>query len=101
MRANQVLKGNKMNDQKLYRDKPLVIIYGATGTGKTKLSVQLAKQFGDGAEIINADAMQVLKYFNYPTSACSLRFQEVLENKEFEIINSYCLALQRLEYCDK
>lgn len=36
---------------------PLVIILGATGTGKTKLSVQLAQKFG--AEIVSADSMQV------------------------------------------
>jgi tRNA A37 N6-isopentenylltransferase MiaA len=45
---------------KLFRHKPLVIIYGCTGTGKTKLSVELAKKYGEKAEIINADAMQVL-----------------------------------------
>lgn len=36
---------------------PLVVILGATGTGKTKLSLELAKKFG--GEIIGADSMQV------------------------------------------
>lgn len=36
---------------------PMVIILGATGTGKTKLSVELAQKFG--TEIISADSMQV------------------------------------------
>ncbi|CAK1586504.1 unnamed protein product [Parnassius mnemosyne] len=35
---------------------PMVIILGATGTGKTKLSVQLAQKFE--TEIISADSMQ-------------------------------------------
>lgn len=38
---------------------PMVIILGATGTGKTKLSVELAQKFG--TEIISADSMQVNK----------------------------------------
>ena len=37
--------------------RPLVVILGSTGTGKTKLSIELAKKFG--GEIINADSMQV------------------------------------------
>lgn len=36
---------------------PMVIILGATGTGKTKLGVELAQKFG--TEIISADSMQV------------------------------------------
>lgn len=37
---------------------PLVVILGATGSGKTKLSLELAKKFG--GEIIGADSMQVV-----------------------------------------
>lgn len=36
---------------------PMVIVLGATGTGKTKLGVELAQKFG--SEIISADSMQV------------------------------------------
>lgn len=36
---------------------PMVIVLGATGTGKTKLGVELAQKFG--GEIISADSMQV------------------------------------------
>ena len=46
--------------------KPLVIIGGATGVGKTKLSVELAKRL-DG-EIISADSMQVYKGFDIGTA---------------------------------
>ncbi|XP_045160418.2 tRNA dimethylallyltransferase-like isoform X2 [Mercenaria mercenaria] len=38
---------------------PVVVILGATGTGKTKLSLELAKLFN--GEIISADAMQLYK----------------------------------------
>jgi len=38
---------------------PLVVVIGATGTGKSKLAVELATQFN--GEIINGDAMQMYK----------------------------------------
>ncbi|EDQ90839.1 uncharacterized protein MONBRDRAFT_31685 [Monosiga brevicollis MX1] len=40
-------------------DKPLICVFGATGTGKTKLSVQIAKHLG--GEIISSDSIQVYK----------------------------------------
>jgi tRNA dimethylallyltransferase len=44
--------------------KPLIVISGCTGTGKSNLAVSIAKKF-DG-EIINADSMQIYKgkHFN-------------------------------------
>ena len=35
----------------------LVLVIGTTGSGKSKLAIELAKKFG--GEIINADSMQV------------------------------------------
>ena len=35
----------------------VVVITGSTGTGKTKLSIELAERFN--GEVVNADAMQV------------------------------------------
>ncbi|MBQ9814400.1 MAG: tRNA (adenosine(37)-N6)-dimethylallyltransferase MiaA [Lachnospiraceae bacterium] len=46
--------------------KPLVIIGGATGVGKTALSVKLAQMIG--GEIISADSMQVYKGFDIGTA---------------------------------
>lgn len=46
------------------RTKPFIVICGCTGTGKTKLSIELAEWLSKNnknAEIINADAMQVIK----------------------------------------
>lgn len=48
------------------RKKPLVIIGGATGVGKTELSVRLAQLIG--AQIISADSMQVYKGFDIGTA---------------------------------
>jgi len=44
----------------------IVVILGATGVGKTKLSLSLAKKLN--AEIINADAMQVYKRLDIGTA---------------------------------
>lgn len=43
----------------MLRKVPLIVILGSTGTGKTKLSLELAERFG--GEIISADSMQVSK----------------------------------------
>ena len=53
------------------RSKPFIVICGCTGTGKTKLSIQLAEwliKSGKKSEIINADAMQVDKIQFYIVS---------------------------------
>lgn len=42
--------------------KPIVVLTGPTAVGKTKASIQLAKQIG--GEIISADSMQVYKYMD-------------------------------------
>ena len=41
----------------MFRKLPLIVILGSTGTGKTKLSIELAQRFN--GEIISADSMQV------------------------------------------
>lgn len=45
---------------------PLVVIVGPTASGKTGLSIKLAKEFD--AEIISADSMQIYKYMNIGTA---------------------------------
>ena len=42
--------------------RPLVIITGPTASGKTALSIELAKQIG--GEIISADSMQVYRHMD-------------------------------------
>ncbi|MBO4702808.1 MAG: tRNA (adenosine(37)-N6)-dimethylallyltransferase MiaA [Lachnospiraceae bacterium] len=46
--------------------KPLVVIAGATATGKSALAVNIAKIIG--GEIISADSMQVYKFMNVGTA---------------------------------
>ncbi len=50
----------------MIQKKPLVIIGGATGVGKTSLSIELAKMIN--GEIISADSMQVYKGFDIGTA---------------------------------
>ncbi|KAE8741033.1 hypothetical protein FOCC_FOCC013445 [Frankliniella occidentalis] len=57
MNLHNVNMAAALNTEMLSRV-PLIVVVGATGTGKTKLSVELAKKFG--GEIINADSMQLL-----------------------------------------
>ena len=46
--------------------KPLVVIAGATATGKSALAVNIAKIIG--GEIISADSMQVYKFMDVGTA---------------------------------
>jgi tRNA A37 N6-isopentenylltransferase MiaA len=39
---------------------PIVVILGATGSGKSKLAIEIARQFA--GEILSADSMQVSLY---------------------------------------
>jgi len=47
-----------------------IIILGPTGSGKTELSIKLAKALN--GDIINADSMQIYKYFNIGTAKPSI-----------------------------
>jgi tRNA dimethylallyltransferase len=38
----------------------VVVVLGPTGTGKSKLAVEIAKAFG--GEVLNADAFQVARW---------------------------------------
>ena len=42
----------------------VIFIFGSTATGKTKLSVELAKRLGN-AEIVSADSIQACIYRHY------------------------------------
>lgn len=46
--------------------KPLIVIAGSTASGKTGLSISLAKVLG--GEIVSADSMQIYKYMNIGTA---------------------------------
>ncbi|KAK4836163.1 hypothetical protein QYF36_019391 [Acer negundo] len=52
------------------KKKKVVFIMGATGTGKTKLSIDLATQFS--SEIINSDKIQAYKGLDIATNKATV-----------------------------
>ncbi|OTF79782.1 hypothetical protein BLA29_008655, partial [Euroglyphus maynei] len=53
-----------------YESCPMIVIIGATGCGKTKLSLELAEHYKN-AEIISADSMQIYKGLDIATNKAS------------------------------
>lgn len=64
--------------------KPIVVIVGPTGIGKTKLSIALAKQYN--AEIISADAMQFYKGLSIGTAKVMPEEQENIPHHLIDIL---------------
>ncbi|XP_056641723.1 tRNA dimethylallyltransferase [Diorhabda sublineata] len=64
---------------------PLVVILGATGSGKTKLSLELAKLFS--GEIIGADSMQVYKSLDIITAKATKEEQSAAPHHLIDILN--------------
>lgn len=64
---------------------PLVVILGATGSGKTKLSLQLAKRFG--GEIVGADSMQVYKGLDIITAKATHEERSVAKHHLIDFLN--------------
>jgi len=66
---------------------PVIVILGATGCGKSKLGIEIARRFG--GEIISADSMQVSILILYSWVEMSRNFV-----REANIV-LYCLNLTR------
>ena len=62
-----------------------IIILGPTGSGKTELSIMLAKKFN--GEVINADSMQIYKYFNIGTAKPSLEEQSGIKHHLLDFLD--------------
>ena len=58
--------------------KPLIVIAGATATGKSDLALDLAKKLD--TQIISADSMQVYKYMNIGTAKIDLETRKKIEH---------------------
>ncbi len=77
--------------------KDLIVITGPTASGKTALSVELAKIL-DG-EIVNADSMQIYKYMNIGTAKPDLEERQGIPHHLIDIVNpdeSFSVA----RYCE-
>ncbi|MDR2529952.1 MAG: tRNA (adenosine(37)-N6)-dimethylallyltransferase MiaA [Oscillospiraceae bacterium] len=62
----------------------IVVITGPTATGKTRLSVLLAKRFG--GEIVNADSMQVYRGMDIGTSKPTIEERGGVPHHMFDIV---------------
>lgn len=66
----------------------LIAIVGATGTGKTQLSLDVAQRIqasGGSAEIVNADAMQLYRGMDIGTAKLSLAERAVVPHHMFDV----------------
>jgi len=63
----------------------LVVIAGATATGKSELSVSVAETIG--AEVINADSMQVYRGMDIGTAKIGLKDQRGIKHHMLDVLN--------------
>ncbi|KAG8451648.1 hypothetical protein GDO86_003732 [Hymenochirus boettgeri] len=75
----------KMAAHGVGRSLPLVVILGATGTGKSKLAVQLGRAVG--GEIISADSMQVYKGLDIITNKVSAEEQKLCKHHMISFVD--------------
>ncbi|XP_072273620.1 tRNA dimethylallyltransferase isoform X2 [Pyxicephalus adspersus] len=69
----------------LRRSLPLVVILGATGTGKSKLAVQLGRRLG--GEIISADSMQVYEGLDIITNKVTPEEQQLCKHHMISFVD--------------
>ncbi|HHV94937.1 MAG TPA: tRNA (adenosine(37)-N6)-dimethylallyltransferase MiaA [Clostridiaceae bacterium] len=83
----------------------VIVIVGPTASGKTKISIELAKLIG--GEIISADSMQVYKYMDIGTAKPTLEERQGIEHylidvvypdDEFNVVKFQKLALEYIEH---
>uniref|UniRef100_A0A2M4BKJ2 Putative trna dimethylallyltransferase mitochondrial n=1 Tax=Anopheles marajoara TaxID=58244 RepID=A0A2M4BKJ2_9DIPT len=63
---------------------PIVVILGSTGTGKTKLSLELAVRYG--GEIVSADSMQVYKGLDIVTAKATRAEQAIAKHHLLDVV---------------
>ena len=63
---------------------PVVVITGPTASGKTALSLSIAKRFG--GEIVNADSMQVFRHMDIGTAKPSLEERAQAPHHLFDVV---------------
>lgn len=62
---------------------PLIVILGPTASGKTSLSIEVAKRYN--GEIVSADSMQIYKYMDIGTAKPSLKEREGIKHHMFDV----------------
>ena len=62
-------------------------VVGATGTGKTALSLDLAEQLGPNTEIVNADAMQFYRGMDIGTAKLPVHERRGVKHHLFDVLD--------------
>lgn len=85
-------------------DKKVIVIAGPTASGKTKLSIELAKRIG--GEIISCDSMQIYKYMDIGTAKPTKEEMDniphhmidvVLPDEQFSVAKYKKMAEEKIE----
>jgi len=69
---------------------PLLVIVGATGTGKSELAIRIAvllRERGEAAEIVNADAMQLYRGMDIGTAKVSPAERRGVPHHLFDVLD--------------
>jgi len=84
-----------------YEEGFIPIIYGQTATGKTRLSLELAKRLGKPVEIISADSRQVYRLMNIGTDKIDESIRAEIPHHQIDIIDpdEIYTAWQRQQEC--
>lgn len=98
-------KRNEDMNEGIKKEKPkVVVIVGPTASGKTAVSIELAKRIN--GEIISADSMQIYKYMDIGTAKPTLEEQDgikhylidvVLPDEHFNVVKYKELAIKAIE----
>eukprot|EP00002_Diphylleia_rotans_P021834 TRINITY_DN4258_c0_g1_i8.p1 TRINITY_DN4258_c0_g1~~TRINITY_DN4258_c0_g1_i8.p1 ORF type:complete len:310 (-),score=59.45 TRINITY_DN4258_c0_g1_i8:988-1917(-) len=66
---------------------PIVVVAGATGTGKSRLAIELAQRFN--GEVVNADSMQIYKGLEIATAKVSKEEREVAPHHLLDVLEAH------------
>jgi tRNA dimethylallyltransferase len=66
--------------------RPLPILFGPTGVGKTELAERLARSF-PGLEIVNADSMQVYRHLDIGTAKPSVALRRAIPHHLIDVVD--------------
>jgi len=77
--------------------KPVIFVIGSTASGKTKLSLELAKNF-QNIEIVNADALQLYKGADIMTAKATPEERQLVPHHLLDILPLENMEFQRRDY---
>ncbi|MED5579130.1 MAG: tRNA (adenosine(37)-N6)-dimethylallyltransferase MiaA [Nitrospinota bacterium] len=75
-----------------FSNKPLIVILGCTGTGKTKFSIRISrylKEKGFGLEIIGADARQIFKEISVGTAKPTMHERNLIKHHMIDFLSPH------------